>query len=190
MLKADLRKTYKKKRNELSLEEVFSLDAQLFEQLTQYDWSGINYLHCYLSIEKFKEYHTLPFIEWIWANHPEITIVVSKSDFLSNELRHFTFYRDTPLELNAYGIPEPVISEEIEAFKMDAVLTPLLVVDKNGNRVGYGKGFYDRFFASCKPGVKKLGISYFEPVEKVSDVNEWDVPMDVVFTPLDTYYLK
>lgn len=190
MLKADLRKTYKKKRNELSLEEVFSLDAQLFEQLTQYDWSGINYLHCYLSIEKFKEYHTLPFIEWIWANHPEITIVVSKSDFLSNELRHFTFYRDTPLELNAYGIPEPVISEEIEEFKMDAVLTPLLVVDKKGNRVGYGKGFYDRFFASCKPEVKKLGISYFEPVEKVSDVNEWDVPMDVVFTPLDTYYLK
>ncbi|MGV6946818.1 5-formyltetrahydrofolate cyclo-ligase [Sphingobacterium kyonggiense] len=187
MEKAKLRQEYKLKRNELSLEEVKHLDDLLLEELKAYDWSGIKYLHCYLSIEKFKEYNTLPFIKWIWKHFPEITIVISKSDFQSNELTHYSFFKDTSLELNSWGIPEPIAAEEIPATVIDAIITPMLVVDMLGNRVGYGKGFYDRFFVSCKEEVKKLGVSYFPPVDAIDDIQEWDIPIDLAFTPGKTF---
>lgn len=190
MNKAELRKAYKLKRNALSQAELTQLDAQILQQLQGYDWSGITYLHCYLSIEKFKEYNTMPFIHWIWEHHPHIVILISKSDFQTNELTHYPFSAETILSLNAWGIPEPEAGIEVLPRTIDAVLTPLLVLDKAGNRVGYGKGFYDRFFASCRPEVKKLGISYFEPVEQIEDVQPWDVPIEVVFTPENTYFLK
>ena len=93
------------------------------------------------------------------------------------------------LQENAWGIPEPVDAEEVEVSEIDAVLAPLLVVDKQGNRVGYGKGFYDRFFAACRPDVKRLGLSYFEPVENITDVHGLDVPIQVLFSG-KTLFLK
>jgi len=189
MNKTTLRTLYKQKRNDLDLEEVISLDKLIFEELIRYDWSSIQFLHCYLAIAKFKEYDTLKFIHWIWAKHPHVKIVISRSDFETHELKHFIFDKETELACNAWGIPEPANALEVDVEAIDAVLTPLLVLDKSGNRVGYGKGFYDRFFASCKPTVLKAGISYFQPVDKIDDISEWDVPIDIVFTPGKTFYL-
>ncbi len=189
MKKQELRAIYKAKRNALTKEELTLLDQQLLEQLQQYDWSGIRYLHLYLAIEKFKEYNTWSFIKWIWTHYPEIKLVTSISNFQTNELRHYQLEPDTVLLLNSWGIPEPSGAQEVATMEIDAVLTPLLLVDMKGNRVGYGKGFYDRFLASCKPDVIKLGVAYFEPVEVIEDVNEWDVPIDLLFTPGQTFYL-
>lgn len=189
MKKQELREIYKAKRNSLTKDELTLMDHQLLEQLQQYDWTSIRYLHLYLAIEKFKEYNTWPFIKWIWKQYPEINLVTSISNFQTNELRHYQLEPDTVLLVNDWGIPEPSGAKEIEAKEIDAVLTPLLLVDIKGNRVGYGKGFYDRFLATCKAEVIKLGIAYFEPVEIIEDVNEWDVPIDLLFTPGKTFYL-
>jgi len=189
MKKAELRKIFKEKRNELTEGQVSAMDLLIFEELTSYDWSNITYLHCYLAIAKFKEFDTMPFIEWIWKNHPSIQIVISKSDFKTHLLQHYILDKDTILTHNSWGIPEPEGSIEVNPKDIDAVLAPLLIFDENGNRVGYGKGFYDRFFASCKPTVLRTGISYFEPIAQIEDINEWDVPISVVFTPMKTYFL-
>jgi len=189
MKKADLRAEYRNRRNELTQAQVREMDSLIFRELTSYDWSNIKYLHVYLAIAKFKEYDTIPFIQWIWDNYPEIEIVISKSDFNTHLLKHFIYKSDTPLEHNSWGIPEPSGSIEIEASEIDFVLAPLLVVDERGNRIGYGKGFYDRFFAACKPNVSKGGISYFKPVPEIEDISQWDVPIGIVFTPEKTYFL-
>lgn len=63
------------------------------------------------------------------------------------------------------------------------VLIPLLAFDKNGYRVGYGKGFYDRFLAECRPDVVKVGLSVFEPIDEITDLNEFDIKMDFCITP-------
>jgi len=189
MKKTELRTEFKQKRNELTEAQVTAMDVLIFKELIAYDWTGIKFLHCYLSISKFKEYDTMQFIRWIRKNHPDIQIVISKSDFKTHLLKHYVFDENTILEYNAWGIPEPADSVEIDSKEIDAVLAPLLVVDKQGNRVGYGKGFYDRFFASCKPTVVRTGISYFKPIEIIEDISEWDVPISVVFTPKKTYFL-
>lgn len=63
------------------------------------------------------------------------------------------------------------------------VLIPLLAFDKKGYRVGYGKGFYDRFLADCRPDVVKVGLSVFEPIDEIADLNEFDIKMDFCITP-------
>ena len=60
-------------------------------------------------------------------------------------------------------------------------LLPLVLVafDERGYRVGYGKGYYDRFLAKCKPTCFKVGLSFFPPLEMIEDVHEYDVPLDL-----------
>ena len=63
----------------------------------------------------------------------------------------------------------------------------MLAFDTRGNRVGYGKGFYDRYLPACRPDCIKLGFSYFDPVDSVDDAHEFDVPLDLCITPNRTY---
>lgn len=67
--------------------------------------------------------------------------------------------------------------------KIDMVLVPLLAFDKMGNRVGYGKGFYDRFLAECKISCKRIGISFFDPIEKIEEVDGNDISLTDCLTP-------
>ncbi|MFT7351177.1 MAG: 5-formyltetrahydrofolate cyclo-ligase [Flavobacterium sp.] len=88
-------------------------------------------------------------------------------------------------------MPEPINNEneliEINSTKIDVVFVPLLAFDLQGNRVGYGKGFYDKFLANCKPTTIKIGISFFEAEEKISDVFAKDVKLDYCITPEKVY---
>jgi 5-formyltetrahydrofolate cyclo-ligase len=70
---------------------------------------------------------------------------------------------------------------------IDLVFIPLLACDLQGNRVGYGKGFYDRFLSKCRYDVKKIGLSFFDPVDKIEDVNVFDIPLDECITPKKTW---
>jgi len=94
---------------------------------------------------------------------------------------------ETDFVVNAYGIAEPINGEWITPEEIDLVFVPFLACDEKGYRVGYGKGFYDRFLASCRPDILKIGFSYFEPVEHISDINQFDVPLNICITPNRIY---
>lgn len=187
MTKDQLRKEYKQRRNALNLEEKVSFDQQIFEHLKHFDWSLYNYIHVYLSMQKFNEPDTAEFITWLRNYYPEMNLVISKSDFITGEMHNYVLNNSTVLAENNWGILEPMNGKLVEEEKIDFVLVPLLVVDVDGNRVGYGKGFYDRFLAKCRADVKCCGISYFEPVEEITDVGEWDVKLDGCITPNKVY---
>ncbi len=84
----------------------------------------------------------------------------------------------TILGRNKFDIPEPIHGKIIPADQIDLVFVPLLAFDMKGNRAGYGKGFYVRFLMTCKPDVKKIGLSYFDAVEEIDDLSEFDIKMD------------
>jgi 5-formyltetrahydrofolate cyclo-ligase len=67
------------------------------------------------------------------------------------------------------------------------IIIPLLAFDEKGYRVGYGKGFYDRYLKECREDCLKIGLSYFEAVPSVDDAAEFDVPLDFCITPQRTY---
>ncbi|WP_332020468.1 5-formyltetrahydrofolate cyclo-ligase, partial [Kaistella sp.] len=62
---------------------------------------------------------------------------------------------------------------------------PLLYCDQQGNRVGYGKGYYDGFFETVNVETLKIGISFFGPDEEIDDLRENDIPLDYLVTPAE-----
>jgi len=93
----------------------------------------------------------------------------------------------TKIRKNEYGIPEPINGLEVPVSKINVVFVPLLAFDKHGNRVGYGKGFYDTFLAECKPETIKIGLSLFEAEDSIDDVFKEDVPLNYCVIPNNLY---
>lgn len=72
-------------------------------------------------------------------------------------------------------------------IKNEVVFIPLLAYDKNGNRIGYGKGFYDRFLDKCSTETIKIGLSFFDQEQHIIDVSENDVKLNYCVTPKKIY---
>lgn len=105
-------------------------------------------------------------------------------------MEHYLWNDETKLVTNRWGIqePDPETSQPIKIQSIDSILIPLLAFDKKGSRVGYGGGYYDRFLPQCRPDALKIGLSFFEPIEEVEDVADWDVKLDVCVTPTVVYH--
>jgi len=186
-LKKDIvRKTYLKKRQELSSskfeEDTSRLIQNTIELIKKYEPKCI---HCFLPIYIKGEINTTPIIQYCWKNN--INVVVPVSNFEDGTMKNAAFSPDTKTKQTKYNITEPINPIWIENDNIDLVITPLLAFDTKGYRVGYGKGFYDRFFASLHKDVKKIGISFFKPCEVIEDINEHDVPLTQSVTPNKTY---
>jgi len=185
MYKKELRKKYKDLRQVLTPEALEIKSLAIANRLLQLDiWDKI-YYHLFLSIEEQKEIDT-EFILQILAGKDK-EIVVSKSDFDTLEMTHYLLTDNTKFKKNEYNIPEPVDGLEVPVTKIDVVFVPLLAFDLKGNRVGYGKGFYDRFLSNCKPETIKIGLSFFEAEEKIEDVSENDIRLNYCVTPNKIY---
>lgn len=102
-------------------------------------------------------------------------------------LKHYLLTDSTSLQKNRWNVPEPVDGLEVPLSKIDVVFVPLMAFDRKGNRVGYGKGFYDRFLSQCRAGVKKIGLSLFEAEEAIADVSNNDIALDYCITPDKIY---
>lgn len=90
-------------------------------------------------------------------------------------------YDESRLELGAFHIEEPTGSDTVDADEIELVVVPAVAYDRKGNRLGRGKGFYDRLLKSSR--ATKVGIAYdFQIVEEIP-TEEHDVPMDLVITP-------
>ncbi|APD07178.1 5-formyltetrahydrofolate cyclo-ligase [Flavobacteriaceae bacterium UJ101] len=180
MEKSELRKQYKQKRKQLTEDEIRLRSLDLLRQLKETDVFENQVFHIFLPIEKRKEVFTWFFIEFLRMKGK--TIVVSKCDFKTTTLEHFRLDKDTILKENHYGVPEPIEAKRVMPKELDVVFVPLLISDSNKYRVGYGKGFYDRFLAECREDVRTIGLNFFEPIDHITDVNSYDVSLsEVVF---------
>lgn len=185
MNKNELRKKYKDLRKELTEEEIVSKSIQIANQLLKLSVWEKTYYHLFLSIKNQKEIDTEQVLHILFARSKEV--VVSKSDFETNTLSHFLLTENTKLKINKYGIPEPENGLPVPENMLDVVFVPLLSFDKKGNRVGYGKGFYDSFLKKCKPDTLKIGLSFFNSEEIITGIYEGDIPLNYCVTPTKIY---
>ena len=185
MQKKELRLHYKNLRQALSIEEIEDKSLAIANKLLTLDiWDKI-YFHLFLTMEEQHEVHT-DFILNILAGKDK-EVIVSRSDFETHSMIHYLLTDNTRLVKSQYGIPEPVDGIEVPSNKMDVVFIPLLAFDNKGQRVGYGKGFYDRFLSECRPDVIKIGLSFFNAEDELIDANDTDVPLDYCVTPEEVY---
>ena len=180
MDKTQLRTAYKARREQLSSETIEELSLQIANQALKLPIWEEMYYHIFLPIESHKEVNT-EYIMHILQGKDK-SIVVSKSEFETGELKHYLLQENTVIKLSKYNIPEPVDGIEVPAEKLDVIFVPLLAYDEKGNRIGYGKGFYDRFLAACKPETLFVGLSLFLP-EKNIPSEKTDVPLHYCITP-------
>ncbi|REC53043.1 MULTISPECIES: 5-formyltetrahydrofolate cyclo-ligase [Chryseobacterium] len=180
MLKAELRKKYMQKRKALSIDEAFLLSEKIFKNFIEYFKPSQNQkIHIFIPIEKFREVNTQIFVSYFLSR--KIRVFVPK--IVDTRLISVEIFADSKFELNNWGISEPVSDEDSGILDFDFVITPLLYCDRQGNRVGYGKGFYDGFFETLSEKTKKIGVNYFNPEENIDDVWENDIPLDYLVTP-------
>lgn len=180
MKKAEIRKIYIEKRKNLTNSEVEekskNISSDFFKNT---NLTNVSVAHIFIPIENFNEVQTWQIIKLIWKYFPHIKTATSITT--KEELKHVLIDANTVFSPDDWGIPVPQNGVEIEAKAIDIVITPLLAFDKNLHRVGYGKGYYDKFFAKCRNDVQKIGVSFFPPLEdEIEDINEYDVVLDNV----------
>ena len=181
--KQELRKIYREKRMLLSAEEFQWLNDQLVVRVSALELGPLQTVHLFLPIIGNKEPNTHAIAEWLRQRYPGVRLVLPKTEPGTRRMTHLLWDSDTTLVPNHWGIPEPQTGAAVQPHDLDAVFLPLLAFDEYGHRVGYGKGFYDRFLAECRPTTKKIGLSLFEAVGEITDVSAYDVAMDQCVTP-------
>jgi len=180
MNKAAIRKQETLRRKQLSELEVTELSRKLLDQFSRINFSGVETLHIFLPIAEKKEPDTFMLIRWLKEVHPEIKIVVPKADFTTNLMTHHPYKGEEDLQKNLFNILEPV-QDDLHEGDISMVIIPLLAFDNRGYRVGYGKGFYDRFLEGRN--IIKVGLSLFESVDTIDDIHDNDVRLDWCVTP-------
>jgi 5-formyltetrahydrofolate cyclo-ligase len=188
MLKNELRKIYKKKRLELPFNERNKLDDLLLIQLQNLSFTDSPHvLMSYWPLEQHCETNTLLFTRYLEHAIPGLKVTFPIVDFDTVEMQAVLVHDETDFVENKYGIPEPEEGEKIAAEEIDLVFVPLLAFDQLGYRVGYGKGFYDRFLQKCREEIISIGFSYFDPIDEIEDRNQFDVPLNYCITPHKIY---
>lgn len=183
--KKELRSKYKTLRNQFSEDEIHEKSLAIANQLLKLPIWNKTYFHIFLPIREHNEIDTEIILHLLSGRDKEI--IVSKTVFETCSMIHYLLTDNTKIRKNKYNIPEPVEGIEIPSSKIDVVFVPLLAFDKEGHRVGYGKGFYDKFLRECKPETIKVGLSFFEVETQINDVHEEDMKLDYCVTPETIY---
>lgn len=184
MLKKDLRKTFKALRKALPPSQLIYDSWAIHVQLLQViDWGSYKNLHIYLPMLERHELNTYPLIYSLWREYPRLRISIPSVNIEKGIIENLYFAPQTMLEIASFGQHEPISALPAPNAEVDIAIIPLLAYCRQGYRVGYGKGHYDRFLPTCSPNILKIGISQFAPVEKITDIDEFDIKLDRIFTP-------
>ena len=185
MNKKELRIKYKLLRNQLSENEIEEKSIAIANALIKLPIWNKTYFHVFLSILEQKEIQTEFILHLLAGKDKEI--VISKTDFSAISMTHYLLTDNTTIRKNKFNVPEPEDGIEVPNSKIEVVFVPLLAFDEKGNRVGYGKGFYDKFLSECNAETIKIGLSFFEAESIISEISELDIKLDYCVTPDSTY---
>jgi 5-formyltetrahydrofolate cyclo-ligase len=187
MKKKELRRIFKESRKALSIDEIEKFNDLILINFQKLELPFLNCVHSFIPSLKLAEPDTTNIIRFLKFKNPHIKIAIPKVDIHSGNMVHYHFEDDMEMITNEFGIEEPLAGEMITEKEIEMVLVPLLAFDKRGFRVGYGKGYYDKFLARCNPYVIKIGLNFYDPVDEISDINAFDIPLDFCVTHHEIY---
>ncbi len=187
MKKVELRKIYKEKRLAISSLEKLKFDDLLLIQFQRLYFQQVQVLFTYWPKVAANEPNTLLFTAFMRHMVPYLQIAYPVCNVTTATMEAVLINEGTVYQTNAFGIREPKEGEILKPDIIDLVFVPLLISDKKGYRVGYGRGFYDKYLEQCRMDIIKIGFSYFDPVEKIEDADLFDVPLNYCITPQKVY---
>ncbi len=177
--KKNLRLFYIKKRLNISDIERKEWNKEITKRCLKLPIWDNNFFHIFLPIKEKNEVDTYPLIDLI--NDKNKIIIIPKINGFN--LKHYIYENNLSIKKNHLGIPEPSNGNYAKINLIEVVFVPLIVSDKFGNRVGYGKGYYDRFLKKCDKKIIKVGLSFFDVIEKIVDITDNDIKLNYCITP-------
>ena len=178
-----LRKSFKKQRSLLDIIQVQGLSKRIFENLLELNIWDKSFYHLYLSNEINNEVETDEIVNLLFMKNKRVFV----PKILGKDLLNIEIDNNTNYFLNQLGIREPISSNQKDASLLEVIFVPLLIFDKLGHRVGYGGGYYDKFLENIKEDVLKIGLSLFDPIDEIQDIEKHDISMDYIITPKRVY---
>ena len=177
--KQTLRKRVLEKRNQIPEGSWLDASKRIIRSLMDTDiYQQAKVIHTYISMNSRREVSTDILIEEMFARSKRVVVPVT--DFKTNTLSHTEINSATELKENKWGVKEPKDQEEFDISELDMVIIPMAAADRNGNRLGYGQGFYDRFLS--KTEAKKIGLVFSNFLFDTIPVEEFDKKLDVIIT--------
>lgn len=189
MDKKSIREHYLLKRTFLTPAEINSQSEIISERLLDFLMlmPEIRHIHIFLPISRFNEVNTFPLFERLQGSGYQLyTSEVNKS---KDGLDTFEISEVEEFKLNSWGIPFPIGAVKVDPDKIQLVLIPLLAFDKKGHRIGYGKGYYDKFLSKMPESVLKVGLAFFPPESNIPSESH-DIGLNYCFTPEKIYVFE
>ncbi|WP_016955218.1 5-formyltetrahydrofolate cyclo-ligase [Catenovulum agarivorans] len=185
MLRAELRKKIRLKRNALTSEQQANATQVLLKQVIDSGiLNGVKQFAAYLANDG--EINPKALIDYAWQNHMQTYLPVLHP-FANGHLAFLQYNSNSEMQLNKYNIAEPKLNclSICPTSELELVFLPLVAFDKFANRMGMGGGFYDRTFAN-NTTTKLIGLAHdCQQVEKLP-IESWDVPLHAIITPSQT----
>lgn len=179
MNKTELRKTFRIKRSNVSSTEraeAATSAAKLFANTSIFHQSKS--IACYLPLKT--EFDSLPLIQTICYEKEYCYLPLLMNE--EQTLQFAPYQVGDPLKENIYNILEPSSEKSFPPHQLDLVIVPLLAFDLSGTRLGMGKGYYDRTFASRQNKPYLIGLAYTFQQASYIPREPWDVLLDAVLT--------
>ncbi|HVG13224.1 MAG TPA: 5-formyltetrahydrofolate cyclo-ligase [Flavisolibacter sp.] len=187
MNKSEIRKVYKRKRDEITGAQKMRWDDLILIQFQTVELPFLSNVLSFYSIEENNEVNSFLLTDYLHFRNPSLVVAYPRMNTDTTTMQALIASADGAFETNEFGITEPTGSEVLPAADVELVLVPMLAFDAKGRRVGYGKGYYDRYLSACGPDCLKIGVSYFPPIDRIDDAAEFDVPLDLCITPEMVY---
>ena len=188
MTKKEARALYKEKRLSLTVMSRDRLADLILIEFQKLDMEIPDIVMTYAGNETLLEYDPELVERFCNFKNPFVGFAYPKIDH--QVLQAFLVDENTTFAANKFGIEEPEDGILTDVTDVGIVFVPLLAFDKMGYRVGYGKGYYDKFLSTANKNTLRIGFSFFEAEESISDINEFDIPLDICITPFKTYHFN
>lgn len=161
----------------MTADEVLSKSARIQKQLFSFD-KYINAKTVMLYVSAFNEPSTIEIIKDAISRKKRVVLPVSDTATETIVLSYLDSSDD--LEKGAYGISEPKAIKPADIADIDFILVPGLAFDRRGNRMGFGKGYYDKLL--CKTSAEKTALCYeFQLLDEIN-ADDHDIPMNTIIT--------
>lgn len=187
MLKRIARTDFLKKRMELEVQDLQEKSEAIFRQFSLHPWPGCEWLLSYYPLTDRKEFDVAPCEKALLTSHTRARLAWPRIDAEKLTMEALAVDPGGMYAKNRYNILEPISGDFVDPAQIDIIFVPLVIFDTRGYRVGYGKGYYDRFLLRCRPDALKVGFCFFEAIPAIRDIDEFDVPLNLCITPSRVY---
>lgn len=187
MIKRTVRKEFLQRRMAIPEDELQQLTALIASGFRKIKLPPVNNLLSYNPLASRREFDVSICEEILKEQNLIIRVAWPKIHVDLLDMEAVLVEKDGLFIKNKFNILEPIGGAIVPPKNIDVIFVPLVAFDARGYRVGYGKGYYDRFLAQCRPGAIKVGFSFFDAVDYLEDIDEFDVPLNFCITPHRIY---